>query len=162
MRSRALALLGLVVAVLFCTAAPAAAHPLGNFSVNTADRVVVVDDGIEVTHVVDLAELPTVQLRGEFDRDRDGALGPAELTAYAWALHRAGRHREALQHANRGLRLHTRDARSYYYRGTIRQALGDKAGARADLTRALTLNPHFSLRYSPDARATLARLKGTR
>jgi tetratricopeptide (TPR) repeat protein len=83
-------------------------------------------------------------------------------TAYAWALHRAGRHREALRHANRGLRLHTRDARSFYYRGTIRQALGDKAGARADLTRALTLNPHFSLRHSPDARATLARLKGTR
>ncbi len=79
--------------------------------------------------------------------------------AYAWALHRAGRHREALHHADRGLRLHTRDARSHYYRGVIRQSLGDDAGARADLTRALTLNPHFSVRYAPDART---RLKGLR
>jgi tetratricopeptide (TPR) repeat protein len=79
-------------------------------------------------------------------------------TAYAWALHAAGRDREALNHANRGLRLHTRDAKAYYYRGTIRSALGDRAGARADLEQALHMNPYFSLRYVPAARAELARL----
>ena len=55
-------LAGLALALL--PAAAASAHPLGNFTANTADRVVVVDTGVEVTHVVDLAEIPTVQLRG--------------------------------------------------------------------------------------------------
>jgi tetratricopeptide (TPR) repeat protein len=79
-------------------------------------------------------------------------------TAYAWALHAAGRDREALNHANRGLRLHTRDARAYYYRGTIRLALGDRDGARADLEQALHINPYFSPRYVPAARSELAQL----
>jgi tetratricopeptide (TPR) repeat protein len=79
-------------------------------------------------------------------------------TAYAWALHAAGRDREALGHANRGLRLHTRDAKAYYYRGTIRLALGDRDGARTDLEEALHINPYFSLRYVPAARAELAQL----
>jgi tetratricopeptide (TPR) repeat protein len=77
--------------------------------------------------------------------------------AYAWALHAAGRDDEALRHANRGLRLHTRDARGYYYRGAIRLALGDDDAARADLTEALRINPHFSPRYAAAARAALAR-----
>jgi tetratricopeptide (TPR) repeat protein len=79
-------------------------------------------------------------------------------TAYAWALHAAGRDREALAHANGGLRLHTRDAKAYYYRGRIRMALGDHAGARADLEQALHINPYFSLRYVPAARSALAQL----
>ena len=83
-------------------------------------------------------------------------------TAYGWALHAAGRDQEALRHADRGLRLHTRDAKAYYYRGTIRLALGDRAGARADLTTALRINPYFSLRYVPAARAALARLGAAR
>jgi len=83
-------------------------------------------------------------------------------TAYAWALHAAGRNREALTHANRGLRLHGRDAKAYYYRGTIRMALGDRVGGRADLEQALRINPYFSLRYGPAARAELARLERSR
>ena len=81
-------------------------------------------------------------------------------TAYAWALHAAGRDREALKHADRGLRLGTRDARAHYYRAMIRLAVGDKPGARADLTQALKINPHFSLRYGPSARAALTDLGG--
>jgi tetratricopeptide (TPR) repeat protein len=77
--------------------------------------------------------------------------------AYAWALHAAGRDREALVHADRGLRLHTRDAKAYYYRGTVRLALGDRSGGRSDLSHALQINPYFSLRYGPAARAELAR-----
>ncbi|MFI5496637.1 tetratricopeptide repeat protein [Actinoplanes sp. NPDC051859] len=80
-------------------------------------------------------------------------------SAYAWALHAAGRDREALTHAERSLRLGTRDARAHYYRGQIRLTLGDRAGARADLHQALAINPHFSLRYAPHARAALDRLK---
>ncbi|HET9517223.1 MAG TPA: hypothetical protein VFO77_05820 [Actinoplanes sp.] len=81
-------------------------------------------------------------------------------TAYAWALHSAGRDAEALAHADRGLRLGTSDARAHYYRGMIRLAVGDRAGARADLTKAIGINPHFSLRHASQAHATLADLEG--
>ena len=50
------------LALALVPAGPASAHPLGNFTVNTADLLVVTSDGVEVTHVVDLAEIPTVQL----------------------------------------------------------------------------------------------------
>lgn len=82
--------------------------------------------------------------------------------AYAWALHAAGRHREARAHADHALRLGTRDATSHYYRGMIRLALGDRPGARADLATAIRINPHFSLRYAPRARVELAGLDGAR
>jgi nickel/cobalt exporter len=84
-RSAALVLLaaaGLVVG----TGGTAAAHPLGNFTVNTADRLLVTADGVQVTHVVDLAEIPTVQLgqaRSGADTDGDGRLTDEELSAYA-------------------------------------------------------------------------------
>ena len=61
---RLLAVLLSGTALALLPAAPAVAHPLGNFTVNTADRVVVGPDGVEVLHVVDLAEIPTVQARG--------------------------------------------------------------------------------------------------
>ncbi|MEO6203771.1 MAG: hypothetical protein ABIO67_00065, partial [Mycobacteriales bacterium] len=60
-RTLAVVLVGTALALL--PAAPASAHPLGNFTVNTADRIIVVDGGVEVLHVVDLAEIPTVQAR---------------------------------------------------------------------------------------------------
>lgn len=81
---RRLALLAaLVLAALTAAAGPAAAHPLGNFTVNTADRLVVGADGLVVSHLVDLAEIPTVQLRGRWDADADGRLSADELSAYA-------------------------------------------------------------------------------
>ena len=85
MRRTLLTLLASAVLVLLA-AAPAVAHPLGNFTVNTADRLVVTAAGVAVTHVVDLAEIPTVQLgqdRSGVDTDNDGALGAGELDAYA-------------------------------------------------------------------------------
>ena len=53
---------------------------------------------------------------------------------------------EALPYADRALALGTRDARAHFHRGTIRAAMGDKAGARADLTEALRINPRFAPR----------------
>jgi len=86
-RLRTAVLLG-SVALALVPAAPAAAHPLGNFTVNTADQLRVTQDGVVVTHVVDLAEIPTVQLaqaRAGVDTDGDGELSAAELTAHASA-----------------------------------------------------------------------------
>jgi nickel/cobalt exporter len=51
----------LFVAVL---AAPAAAHPLGNFSVNHLSEVSISSDRVDVRYVLDEAEIPTFQQRG--------------------------------------------------------------------------------------------------
>ena len=82
-RAGAVALLAFGLVLLM--ALPAAAPPLGNFTVNTANRLVLGASGVQVTHVVDLAEIPTVQLaqsRAGVDTDADGALSPVELDAY--------------------------------------------------------------------------------
>jgi nickel/cobalt exporter len=60
---RIFAIVATAFAFAVVTAGPASAHPLGNFTVNTADDVQVVGSGVHVLHVVDLAEIPTVQLR---------------------------------------------------------------------------------------------------
>ncbi|MGI8536527.1 MAG: nickel/cobalt transporter [Mycobacteriales bacterium] len=84
--SRALSLLVVALGLALLPAGPAAAHPLGNFTVNSADRLVVTAAGLEITHVVDLAEIPTVQLaqaRTGADTSGDKVLSEPELTAYA-------------------------------------------------------------------------------
>ena len=48
-------------------AAPAAAHPLGNFTVNRYTGVLVSPGGVTLDHVVDLAEIPTAQLGDRLD-----------------------------------------------------------------------------------------------
>jgi ABC-type nickel/cobalt efflux system permease component RcnA len=54
----------LALLFLLATAAPAAAHPLGNFSVNHLSTVSISSDRVEVRYVLDQAEIPTVQERG--------------------------------------------------------------------------------------------------
>jgi tetratricopeptide (TPR) repeat protein len=75
--------------------------------------------------------------------------------ALAWTLFRAGQYRAALEAANRALRLGTRDATFLYHRGAINAALGRRGDARADLSRALLINPQFSVLGAPDARRLL-------
>jgi nickel/cobalt transporter (NicO) family protein len=55
--------LGAVILVLLA-AAPAHAHPLGNFSVNHLSTVSISADRVEVRYILDQAEIPTVQERG--------------------------------------------------------------------------------------------------
>ena len=78
--------------------------------------------------------------------------------AYAWALHRNGRDREALVVARRALRLGTRLPSLRYHLGVIEAAVGDHASARRDLRAALSLNPRFSPLQAPAATALLKRL----
>lgn len=78
--------------------------------------------------------------------------------AYAWALHVNGRDREALTWSKRAFASGWQTAPGLYHRGMIRLALGDRKGARADLTRALAMDPLFNPLYVPKARATLATL----
>ena len=58
--------LGLLAALAAALLAPtaASAHPLGNFSVNHQARVAVSADRVDVTYVLDQAEIPTFQERG--------------------------------------------------------------------------------------------------
>jgi nickel/cobalt exporter len=78
-------LLPLLLVTAWCSsvAAAALAHPLGNFTANTFTRVEVGDQGISLHYVLDLAELPTVQVRQRIDADGDGQLSLPETAAYA-------------------------------------------------------------------------------
>jgi tetratricopeptide (TPR) repeat protein len=80
--------------------------------------------------------------------------------AYAWALHAAGRDREAARYAARAARMHTANALFAYHRGIIELAAGNRAAARIDLARALHLNPRFSPFHEARARGRLDSLGG--
>jgi tetratricopeptide (TPR) repeat protein len=80
--------------------------------------------------------------------------------AYGWALHAAGRDREALPYAKSALRLGTRNALLRYHLGAIEAALGQTAAARSDLAAALAQNPNFHVLHAPRARTMLAGLGG--
>lgn len=80
--------------------------------------------------------------------------------AYAWALHAAGRDEEALLESEAALVLGTRFAVFYYHSGMIKLALGDTAGARADLEEAMAINPFFDPLDAVIARQTLQTLNG--
>ena len=75
----ALAGLGLLVGL----AAPAAAHPLGNFTTNTAAALRLAADRVNLRYVVDLAEIPALQAIHGLDRDGDRQPDRSEAAAYA-------------------------------------------------------------------------------
>lgn len=70
----------------------------------------------------------------------------------AWALARNGRCAEALQYSKRSLRLGTVDANKFFHRAMIERCLGKGAESKRWFRRALAVNPHFSLIWSPVAR----------
>jgi len=70
------------LAALAVGAAPAAAHPLGNFTVNAYSGLRVGPDRLVVDYVVDLAEIPAFQARKTIDADHDDRVGGAEATSW--------------------------------------------------------------------------------
>ena len=60
----------------------AAAHPLGNFTVNRYARVEQGAQAVRVVYALEMAEIPTFQESGALDRDRDGNVSEAERSAY--------------------------------------------------------------------------------
>jgi tetratricopeptide (TPR) repeat protein len=77
----------------------------------------------------------------------------------AWTLYRSGDLDGAVAAGKEALRLGTRNALMRFHAGMIAAARGETAQAIAFLESALELNPHFSFRYAPEARATLKRLR---
>jgi nickel/cobalt exporter len=80
---RIVVLVASCVASLLMTAAPAAAHPLGNFTVNRFSGLEVFPDRVLVHYVVDMAEIPTFQELPRVDVDGDGRATAPELQSYA-------------------------------------------------------------------------------
>jgi tetratricopeptide (TPR) repeat protein len=77
--------------------------------------------------------------------------------ALAWALARADRCEEALPLAERALRLGSTDALLHFHRGYAEGCAGNRDAMHVWYARALELNPAFSVRWAPVARAALAR-----
>ena len=78
-------LLPTLLTILLIFAGPtarAAAHPLGNFTVNQYSRLEVGRDTVKVRYIVDMAEIPAFQERQAIDANSDGQIGDAEQTAY--------------------------------------------------------------------------------
>jgi ABC-type nickel/cobalt efflux system permease component RcnA len=65
----------------FALPAAAAAHPLGNFTINHYAALRVAGDRIDLDLVVDFAEIPAFQERLRIDADGDGAVTDAEGNA---------------------------------------------------------------------------------
>jgi nickel/cobalt transporter (NicO) family protein len=82
--ARLAVLASLVVGLLLAWAGAAAAHPLGNFTVNQYSGLRLLRDGVRVDYVVDMAEIAAFQTRQRLDADGDQRVSPAE--ADAWRL----------------------------------------------------------------------------
>ena len=78
--------------------------------------------------------------------------------AFAWALFKNKRYREASTASREALKTGTPEALFYYHAGMIARALGDEPGAKQNLQKALELNSAFDIRQAVTARATLAEL----
>lgn len=65
------------------SAGRAAAHPLGNFTINHFAKIDVAANRITVRYVVDMAEIPAFQEEQLIDLDGDGTPSSEELAAYA-------------------------------------------------------------------------------
>jgi ABC-type nickel/cobalt efflux system permease component RcnA len=78
---RGAVLAALAATLLVAGATGAAAHPLGNFTVNTYSGLRVGPDRLIVDYVVDMAEIPTFQTRQAIDSDHNGRVtGPEAAT----------------------------------------------------------------------------------
>lgn len=86
----------------------------------------------------------------------------AAADAMAWALHSAGRDREALSFTRRATALGTRSAQLHYHRGMVELGAGRRAEALRSLRLALEINPTFSPLHAERARVALAGLSAVR
>jgi ABC-type nickel/cobalt efflux system permease component RcnA len=80
MRKLALSIALLAALVL---AAGAAAHPLGNFTINHYDRIEPSGDRLYVLYVLDMAEIPTFQAKPDVDAKGEAAYGAALAASLA-------------------------------------------------------------------------------
>ncbi|MDP9328463.1 MAG: High-affinity nickel-transporter [Actinomycetota bacterium] len=80
---RGVAILGVAAVAALWPAAAASAHPLGNFTVNHYAGIEATPGQLRVVVAIDIAEIPTQQLRAEQDSDGDGRVSDDELQTWA-------------------------------------------------------------------------------
>jgi nickel/cobalt transporter (NicO) family protein len=80
---RLVLLLSGVVAAVLSAPATAIAHPLGNFTVNRYAGIEVAPGELRIEYVLDMAEIPTVQVRPAIDTDADGTITDPERSGWA-------------------------------------------------------------------------------
>ena len=80
---RRLLLVAGVVVVVILAPALAVAHPLGNFTINRYAGIELTPGQVRIDYVVDMAEIPTVQVRPKIDADGDGEVTDAERASWA-------------------------------------------------------------------------------
>lgn len=90
-----------VVAALLAAAAPAGAHPLGNFTINHLVKVDVTGRTLHARYVLDMAEIPTFQAMRE--RDTDARMDARQLRS--WAMDEVAEIRRGLDVEADGRRL---------------------------------------------------------
>jgi tetratricopeptide (TPR) repeat protein len=73
------------------------------------------------------------------------------MDALGWVYYKAGRYQDALQAEQKAVRLNTRNALFYFHLGMIQDKLGNHADAKANVQKALNINPFFSIQYSKEA-----------
>ena len=81
-RRHALMTLPLAAICLFPAVRVTEAHPLGNFSVNHYARLEVGAERLRVRYVVDMAEIPTLQVLQQLGANEDGAVSNVALRSY--------------------------------------------------------------------------------
>ncbi|MBO2449636.1 tetratricopeptide repeat protein [Actinomadura barringtoniae] len=91
-------------------------------------------------------------LKAEWDRRQTVDVADA----LAWALHRAGKDRDALVRARWSMRLGGRTAPQVFHLGEIERSLRMRAAAARHLRQALAINPAFSPLYADQARQDLS------
>ena len=116
---RLLRVLVLILSVLLpvALAGPAAAHPLGNFTVNTYAGLLISPGTVRVDHVIDMAEIPTFQELRRIDGDHDGRADETELATWAAARAEEIARRLVLTVDGRRIPLHPEGARAYLLDG---------------------------------------------
>ena len=68
--------------LLLATAPAASAHPLGNFTINQYSGLRIGRDAVQIDLVVDMAEIPTFQLRNTIDSNHDGEIDDGESATW--------------------------------------------------------------------------------
>ena len=75
----------LALAASVLVPAIAAAHPLGNFTINHYAALTIAPDHVELEVIIDMAEIPAFQERQSMDLDADGEVADGEVAGYAAA-----------------------------------------------------------------------------
>ncbi len=145
---------------------------LGDLYAATGDtqKAEAVYDRVEKAHEIrkqhGLAdELPVARFFADHDRQMPRALtiaeshadtqNPVDADNVAWVFYRSGKTAEAKTLIDRALSKGEPDPSRLYHAGMIYARLGDRFPAQEYLNRAISLDPHFSLRDTPIAIATL-------